>query len=1099
MTADRNASCPPGSYCGASGISARKRLAELGSARLARADVFPLSAAQQRLWLADQAVPEPPAYHLTRVVDIDGPLDLDALNAALAEIVSRHEALRTSVLAVGGQPLQRVAPAAWPGLPVIDTTEAAAGELAAAAAHRPLNAAGRPLWRCELHRIGPRRHRLVLVWHHVIADGATVALLLRELAAAYRAHRDGRPSGLPPAAAYRGYVWWERSVADDPGRRQHLEHWRGELAGCQPLGLPGDQPHPAPGPQAPTGSRAATGPLARAGRRPAARVAVRIPAQTADALRAVARANDASLAQLILAGYAVLLHRFSGRDDFAVGLPVSLRRDHRWAHSAGLFVATVPIRIRIAGNPRFTGLLGQVRTAVLAALAAADVPFERAAGATGPFYDVSFGLVQDNVLTLDLPGLTTRVGRVYCERAKFDLHLELADPGPGGDLDGVLEYDAGRFGAPVARQLADALATLFRGAAATPGQRIGRLPLWSAPAAPPVPPAPRGAQDGARIDRLFAEMARARPDDIALIDAGDGQSLSYAGLAARAADVAGLLATHGVRRGDFVGVALTRSADMVVAILGVLTAGAAYVPLDPGYPAGQLDEMITRSAVKLVIGGTQSGTAQSEMAQSLMAQSLMALPGQRVPVIELPEGAGPAGATNGPARVVGDGGDPAYVMFTSGSTGRPKAVVIPHRAVLRLVRGAGFATMTGAQRWLHAAAPAFDGATLELWAPLLNGGTLVVLPGLPDVPRLGAVIRRYQVTSAFLSTGLFNLVVDTDVEALRPLGELVIGGEAASADHVRRALRVVGTVVNGYGPTENTTFTTCHPLHAPAEVTAPVPLGRPVNGTSVIVMDRYGHPVPAGATGEILAGGHGLALGYAGAPGLTAERFVPSPAGPPGARLYRTGDYGWVDADGVVHFAGRRDDQVKVRGFRIELGAIEQAVLAHPGVAQVSVVAHADPSGDRRLVGYVVGNAGGPALSRYLADTLPAHMIPGQWISLPELPLGPTGKVDRHALPDPGVGRNGLPAPRSARDQVSRPLTATEELFATWYTELLGLADVSPDTDFFAVGGHSLLALRLAARINDVLALDVPAAIVFDHPRLADLAAAVGALERAGA
>jgi amino acid adenylation domain-containing protein len=491
------------------------------------------------------------------------------------------------------------------------------------------------------------------------------------------------------------------------------------------------------------------------------------------------------------------------------------------------------------------------------------------------------------------------------------------------------------------------------------------------------------------------------------------------------------------------------------------------VPLDPGYPARQLTEMISRSGVKLVIGGP--------------------LPGLGVPVISPVTAAGTA-RYQAPASAEGADDDPACVMFTSGSTGQPKAVVLPHRAVLRLVRGADFAAMTGTERWLHAAAPAFDSSILELWAPLLNGAAVVVLPGLPSVARIAEAIRRHRVTSAFLTTGLFNLVVDTDVEALRPLRQLVIGGEPASPGHVRRALQVVGTLVNGYGPTENTTFTICHPLHDPAEVTSPVPLGQPINGTTVHITDDYGYPVPAGVTGEILAGGRGLALGYAGAPGLTAERFVPSPSGPPGARLYRTGDYGRLGADGLVHFAGRRDNQVKVRGFRIEIGAVERAVMAHPDVAAAAVVVHTDPSGDRRLVGYVVGGADGPALSGYLAGLLPSYMIPGQWISLRELPLGSTGKIDRAALP----------AAQSGPARPARPHTVAEDLLIAWYAELLGLADVTPDTDFFAVGGHSLLASRLAARIRAALGVDLPLSTVFSHPRLADLAAAVAALRLAG-
>lgn len=1038
----------------AADATARKRLAEIGTVRLNRADVFPLSAAQQRIWLADQAQQGAPAYHLTRVIDLEGPLDVPALNAALTELVVRHEALRTSILVVGGQPLQRVARPAPVELPVIDTTEAAADELATAAARRPMDLtgpspSGRQLWRAELYRLHASRHRLVLVWHHVIADGATITVLLSELAAAYRARHGGRPVDLPPAAAYRDYVRWERSLAADPDRAGQLGYWQTQLAGCEPLRL------------------AANGPG-----HGAARVPVRVRSATADALRSVARAHGSTMAQIVLAGYAVALHRFSGRADFPVGMPVSLRRDRRWDHAAGLYANTVPIRVNLAGNPPFSDVLRQVRGTVLGALGAADVPLQRAAGADGLPYDVTCGLVQAES-AFALPELTARVDRVFCERAKFDLHLEIADSGPGLDLDGVLEYDAALLDPGTAGHLAGAVAAVFSEVAAAPERRVGNLTLWpDRPAtaqatAATTDGATDGASSGARIDALFGASARARPGHVAVIDAADGQEMTYAELAMRAASVATALASHGVRRGDFVGISLTRSLDMIVAVLGVLTAGAAYVPLDPGYPTSQLTEMIGRSGVKLVLG--------------------VPLPGQRVPVISAAEAAGMTSAEI-PAAAGGTDADPAYVMFTSGSTGQPKAVVVPHRAVVRLVRGADFAAMSGAERWLHAASPAFDGATLELWAPLLNGGTMVVLPGLPSVGSLGEAIRRHQVTAAFLTTGLFNLVVDTDVEALRPLRQLVIGGEAASAGHLRRALQVVGTVVNGYGPTENTTFTSCHRLCDPDEVTSPVPLGRPISGTTVDIVDDYGHQVPAGVIGEILAGGQGLALGYAGAPGLTAERFVPSPAGPAGARLYRTGDYGRIGPDGLLHFVGRRDDQVKVRGFRVELGAIEQAVTSHPDVTQAAVVVRTDPSGDRRLVGYVVGRADGPALSAHLAGLLPPYMIPGQWISLPELPLGPTGKVDRTALPQEQTD----PA------RPARPSTVVEELLIAWYAEMLGLADVNPDTDFFVVGGHSLLASRLAARIRAAFGVDLPLGTVFSHPRVADLAAAVAALQQAG-
>ncbi|MGH3157016.1 MAG: amino acid adenylation domain-containing protein, partial [Streptosporangiaceae bacterium] len=528
--------------------------------------------------------------------------------------------------------------------------------------------------------------------------------------------------------------------------------------------------------------------------------------------------------------------------------------------------------------------------------------------------------------------------------------------------------------------------------------------------------------------------------------------------------VAAELISLGVGRGDFVAITLPRSTDLIVAIAGVLSAGAAYVPLDPGYPIERLSAMARAASIKLIIGR---------------------IPGDLgIRTIDLPESEAAA-----VPPVPGSAGDPAYVMFTSGSTGEPKAVVVPHRAIVRLVRGANFAEMGPGERWLNAASPAFDASTLELWAPLLNGGAAVVVPGLCSVADLGRAIGRYRVSAGFITTGLFNVIVDSDVEILRPFRQLVTGGEAASPDHVRRALGVVPVVVNAYGPTENTTFTCCHIMRDSAGVTSPVPIGTPISGTIVYVADAYQNLLPPGAVGELLAGGEGLATGYAGSPGLTADRFVPSPVGPPGARLYRTGDFGWIDDEGLVHFAGRRDDQVKVRGFRIELPGVERALAEHPLVDQVAVTVYSDPTGDRRLVGYTVGAAGRDELVGYLRGRLPEYMIPSQWVRLDAMPLGSTGKVDRKALPAPG----GAPATAPARAR-----TLVEELLIAWYCELLGVADVGPDTDFFAAGGHSLFASRLVARIRATFGVEMPLAAVFANPRLGDLAAEVAAAPHTG-
>jgi amino acid adenylation domain-containing protein len=1010
-----------------------------------------MSASQLAIWLADRAFAGGAAYNLGWLIDLDGPLDADALGLALGAVTARHEALRMTVLEFDGHFMIRTdppRPAAEFKLAVVDVPEAEADTLAKAVVIRPFDPAAAPLWRAELHRLGPRRHRLVFVAHHVIADTATVALVFADIAAAYRPG-ERQPACLPAARAFTEYIALERDFACRQEGAAAIAYLAGQVSDVPPLALPADRPRD------------------QESARPGAILRFSIAAADADPLRALARRQGATLQHVLLACYATMLHRFAGRDELLVGVPVSLRRGG-WADCAGLFVNTVPIRVSLRDNPRLCDLVSQVRGTVFAAIGAASAPLtevvaaaRRLPGHAGPLYQATFGLTPRARIGLDLPGIRTQIRGVYPDQAKFDLHLEVAEHGAGAPLTVTIEYDTDLFEAATAQRLADGFTAIARAACRSPEQVVGAMPLWESAVAPrpaasdTVKPLPGGG----RVDRLFAETVAARSGQVALVDCADGSELRYGELSARAAAVTQALAARGIGRGDFVGITLPRGTDLVVAILGVLAAGAAYVPLDPAYPVRQLAGMIENAGIRLIIGAVPAGLGVTVI--DLPACSSTAQPGaDRIEV--------------GP----GTGEDPAYVMFTSGSTGKPKAVVVPHRAIVRLVRGTDFAAMTPAERWLHCASPSFDAATLELWAPLLNGGTMVVLPGLLTVAALSEALKRYLVTSAFLTTGLFNLVVDTDPGALAPLRELITGGEAASVAHLAAALEVVPAVTNGYGPTENTTFTTCYRLPGQAQLSGPVPIGSPIAGTTVHIVDENIAEVAPGMIGEIVTGGLGLAIGYAGAPALTAERFVPNPFGPPGSRLYRTGDYGKIGADGTVRYAGRQDDQVKVRGYRIQLGAIEHALATHPGVGQAAVVVHTDPTGDKRLVGYTVGPAGPDELTGHLRGLLPGYMIPGQWIALDALPLGPTGKVDRNALSSPA------PAPEADRQEAAE----AQDLIMSCYAELLGHREVTPDTDFFLAGGHSLFAARIVSRVKASFGIDLKLSVIFDHPRIADLA-----------
>ncbi|WP_329576675.1 amino acid adenylation domain-containing protein [Kitasatospora sp. NBC_01250] len=1042
--------------------------------------VFPLGAQQRGIWFAEQASPGRCAYHICRSITLEGPLRVDELRSALTDLTERHEALRTSFAVRDGVPLQRVAPAAEVHLPVQQLPEddpATVRRIVQAEAEHAFDLTTGPLLRCRLLRRAPERHQLILTLHHIVADGWTVGRLLRDLGELYAARCRGEAPRLPPAPGYSGHALAHRGWLAGPQAARSLGHWVERTRDVPLLELPTDRPR-----------------LARAGRR-GALVPLALPAE---ALRGPGDGGAGGTAfPAVLTAWATVLHRWTGQHDFALGVPVAGRTGADWWQSAGLFADFQPLRVDLGGDPSFATATERTRQALLAGLDHPGIPFDRLVEelrparlpGRNPVFDVACTMLSGHREELVLPGLDTSVERVYAGGAKLDLTLELVQR-PDGSAGGHLEYDRDLFDDATAHRLADHLLRVSRAAAEQPHTALSALEVLDAAergelirlGTPPHADYPQEAT----VAELFRRTAARRGDQLALAwaesaEPGAPGSLSYRELDAWSDAAAAALARHGVRRGEFVGVAGGRSVRFVVAVLGILKCGAAYVPLDLTQPAERTALLIEQAGLGLVL---DSGTGEPAS-------------GPGIPVLALPDptdGGRPPALRGGPL-------DPAYLMFTSGSTGVPKGVAVPNRAVVRLVRGGRFAAMTEQTRWLALAPPEFDASTLELWAPLLAGGVLLIgPPGVPDLQGLGALIERSGTTSLWLTAGLFHAMAEENPQGLRPLRQLLAGGDVLAPRQVRAALAAVdGPVVNGYGPTENTTFTTCQVLRTPEEVTDPVPIGRPVEGSTVHLVDAHGNLVPRGAVGELWTGGDGVALGYLGHPARTAERFVPDPFDPrPGRRLYRTGDRARWRADGTLEFLGRADGQVKLRGFRIEPGEVENALTEHPRAAQAAVAVRPLPSGDKHLIAWVVpaeatdaDDALAAELRAWLLGRLPAHLVPGRVVLVDRLPLGPTGKVDRRALVDPARDTGD-----TAAGEEPRP--GTEELLATLFAQVLGVTQVGRLADFFLLGGHSLAAIRLIGRIRSWFGVELPVSTVFAAPSVAGLAVAVEAARAAG-
>ncbi|GAB1516586.1 amino acid adenylation domain-containing protein [Actinophytocola sp. KF-1] len=1026
------------------------------------ADRVPLSFAQQRLWLLHRMADRGDLYNFPVVVRLSGPLDRDALHSALRDVVRRHESLRTILPERDGVPEQVVLPADATG-PVWTITgideEHLDEQVAAFAAHRFDLSAERP-FRAALFVLGPEENVLVLLMHHTCSDGWSMGTLSRDLATAYRARTaGGAPRWRAAPVRYTDHAVRQRAALGDPADQDspaaaQLRFWTGALRGLpDEVGLPLDRPRP------PVPSYRGDA------------VTFRVSRAVHERVAALARRTRTTPFMVFQAAVAVLLAKITGGDDVPIGTTVAGREDEELADVVGFFVNTLVLRTDVSGNPSFDTVLARVRRADLAAFANQGVPFEQVVEAVNPARSAARHPLFQVLVTadakevpLDLPGLRTTAHEREFGVAKFDLNVNFdvrhdADRAPSG-VDVELRFATDLFDRSTARAIAGWLVRVLDAATADPGAPVGRIELldreqrrrvlvdWNDTARP---------VEQTTLPELFRRQVRATPD-LPAVRMGDAE-LSYAGLDAKANRVARHLIGLGIGPDDLVGLHLPRSIDMVVAVWATLKAGAAYLPLDPGYPEERISFMLRDARPRVVLTELPDldDIAADEVTDADRVRPLL------------------------PHHL-------CYVIYTSGSTGRPKGVEVPVAALVNLV--AWYGGFGSARRVAQFSAISFDVAAMEILIATLSGGCLVVADDdtRKDPDRLVRWLAEHRVGELIAP----NLVIDavcaaaaragTTLPALNQIGQggeaLILSGALAEFYRARPGRRLD----NYYGPTE-THLATAHTLPSTVEEwRADPPIGRPIANMRAYVLDRWGCPVPVGVTGELYLAGAQLARGYHRRPALTASRFVPDPFGPPGERMYRTGDLVRWSPAGELLFVGRVDHQVKIRGFRVETGEIEARLREHPDVANAAVVPVEDTPGAKRLVAYVATGANRPdtaALRGHLARTLPDFMVPAAYVVLESLPLNPNGKLDRGALPAPPTGGSAARDPGSDR----------ERLVCALFAEVLDVDAMSPDEDFFALGGHSLSASRLVGLIRSRTGAEVSIRDLFERPTPAGLTA----------
>ena len=1034
-------------------------------------DTTPLSFAQQRLWFIEQLEPGSHAYNSPRVVRLKGPLDTAVLRRSLADIVARHEALRTSFTATAGRPIQTIAPALTLPLPIADLSgyaederEARTRQLAEDEIRRPFDLTRAPLLRVRLLRLGREDHVLILTMHHIVSDEWSQGVLFRELAALYQAHLEGNQSPLRPLPIqYADYALWQREWLQGNRLERELTYWRERLQGAPPvLQLPTDRPRPP--------VQTFRG----------AKQNLLLPRGLLPELRALSRSEGVTLFMTLLAAFQTLLARYTGQNDIVVGSPIAGRTRMETEGLIGFFVNTLVLRTDLSGDPTFRELLRRVREVAFGAYEHQDLPFERLVEDLQPERNLSYSALLQVLFTLQaapaplprLAGLEVEPHPVERDVARFDLSLRLRV-----DVDGLraqLEYNTDLFDAGTIARLLNHFRTLLEDIVADPDGRLSQLPLLTEPeryqALVEWNATEAEFPGEATIHEILEAQAARRPDAIAV--AFEDETLSYGELHRRAGRLARVLRSRGVGPEVPVGLCVKRSPELLVGLLGILKAGGAYLPLDPTYPRERLELMLADAAVPVVV-------TQREL--------LAVVPAGTAEVVCVDAEAGPPAPETdaGPDHGGVSAGHLAYVIYTSGTTGRPKGVQITHRAAVNLLTSLCRAPGLGPQDILLAISPlTFDVATFELLLPLLVGARVVIAPreSTMDGRLLSATMARAGATAMHATPTTWRMLVDSGWTGA-PRFKAMSGGEALPASLAEELLVRCGELWDFYGPTETTILS----AGGPVRPSVPLRLGNLVGNTRLYLLDRSLLPVPIGVPGELYVAGAGLARGYLGRPGLTAERFLPEPFSQiPGARMYRTGDLMRRRPDGGLEFLGRTDHQVKLRGFRIELGEVETVLTRHPAVRQALALVREDRPGDTRLVAYVLPAAGeapeAGELRDYLRQKLPDYMVPSAMVLVSGFPHTSSGKVDRSALPAPDH-----PGAEALTSYVA-PRGAMERLLAGIYAEVLGVDRLGAHDDFFDLGGHSLLATRIIARLEAALGIELPVRLLFEAPTIAALA-----------